>query len=388
MKITKLHLKNYRQFEDLELDFTYSSDHPTKAGLPLNKVCFIGPNGCGKTTIMQIFVNHLMYDVYKIDILSPGSSIKIVEEDKLAKIIDIPLSSSFYQASIILGVQNDWSFNERYIILDNNSSSNLMIHLSYLETFDSNNFKANFLKNPTTNVQDYRKVDNLFSSIETILKDSKLKYEGYDQSFKNIAFTNSNSGQKFSIHQLSSGIQQLIYRKLSLQELNPKDFIILIDEPETSLFPDIQKQIVKIYSDIGENNQLFFATHSPIIAGQFEKDELFILYFDENGKVKCRKPDVDPRYLDAGGVSDFVFGIEDNLPSSNDKSIVDKKSELLKLKKQIEKAVESAEFENALKLYDQFNQELADSEFITQSINDLQIGSFEEKIIKRYEASK
>lgn len=48
MKITKLHLKNYQQFKDLTLDFT----HP-KTGEPLNKICFIGRNGTGKTTILD-----------------------------------------------------------------------------------------------------------------------------------------------------------------------------------------------------------------------------------------------------------------------------------------------------------------------------------------------
>lgn len=48
MKITKLHLKDFQQFKDLTLDFT----HP-ETGKPLNRVCFIGSNGTGKTTILE-----------------------------------------------------------------------------------------------------------------------------------------------------------------------------------------------------------------------------------------------------------------------------------------------------------------------------------------------
>nr|MBP7284499.1 AAA family ATPase [Leptospiraceae bacterium] len=46
MKICKVYIKGFQQFEDLELDFT----NP-KTGEPLDKICFIGRNGTGKSTI-------------------------------------------------------------------------------------------------------------------------------------------------------------------------------------------------------------------------------------------------------------------------------------------------------------------------------------------------
>jgi energy-coupling factor transporter ATP-binding protein EcfA2 len=53
MKICALHLQHIRQFEDLKLDFTYPKGH-VKAGQPLEKVCFIGTNGTGKSTLLDI----------------------------------------------------------------------------------------------------------------------------------------------------------------------------------------------------------------------------------------------------------------------------------------------------------------------------------------------
>ena len=43
MRIKKLHLKNFRQFEDLEINFPETS----------NVVVFIGENGCGKSTVLD-----------------------------------------------------------------------------------------------------------------------------------------------------------------------------------------------------------------------------------------------------------------------------------------------------------------------------------------------
>jgi len=54
MKITGIEIGEYRQFKNIKFDFTYPADHPTKAGKPLDKVCFIGQSGTGKTTLLNI----------------------------------------------------------------------------------------------------------------------------------------------------------------------------------------------------------------------------------------------------------------------------------------------------------------------------------------------
>ena len=41
MKISKIKIKDFYQFKNLELDLTYPKGHP-KAGKPLDKVCIIG----------------------------------------------------------------------------------------------------------------------------------------------------------------------------------------------------------------------------------------------------------------------------------------------------------------------------------------------------------
>ena len=53
MKITKINIKDYHQFKNFELDLTYPNGHE-KAGQPLDKVCFIGQSGTGKTTLLNV----------------------------------------------------------------------------------------------------------------------------------------------------------------------------------------------------------------------------------------------------------------------------------------------------------------------------------------------
>lgn len=54
MKICQIYIKGYQQFENTFLDFT----NP-ETGEPVNKVCLIGKNGTGKTTILKI-LNYLL----------------------------------------------------------------------------------------------------------------------------------------------------------------------------------------------------------------------------------------------------------------------------------------------------------------------------------------
>src|ERR1039457_4215077 len=57
MKITRFVISDYHQFGYLNIDLTYPKGHPTKGGQPLDKVCFIGKNGTGKTTILKAIKN-------------------------------------------------------------------------------------------------------------------------------------------------------------------------------------------------------------------------------------------------------------------------------------------------------------------------------------------
>lgn len=47
MKISSLHIKVFQQFNDTYLDFT-----DPNTGKPVNKICFIGRNGTGKSALL------------------------------------------------------------------------------------------------------------------------------------------------------------------------------------------------------------------------------------------------------------------------------------------------------------------------------------------------
>jgi recombinational DNA repair ATPase RecF len=76
MKVKELYIKDYHQFEDFGLDLTYPEGHE-KAGQPLDKVCFIGQSGTGKTSLLEV-INSFVEDSLQ-SVLNSVSN-KIVEE--------------------------------------------------------------------------------------------------------------------------------------------------------------------------------------------------------------------------------------------------------------------------------------------------------------------
>ena len=62
MKISKITIKDYNQFKDFTIDLTYPQGH-TKAGRPLEKVCFIGQSGTGKSTVLNLIRTIISYEI-------------------------------------------------------------------------------------------------------------------------------------------------------------------------------------------------------------------------------------------------------------------------------------------------------------------------------------
>ena len=62
MQITRIILSEYQQFEFLDVDLVYPKDHPN-ANKPLDKICLIGKNGTGKTTLLRL-INGFLLDMH------------------------------------------------------------------------------------------------------------------------------------------------------------------------------------------------------------------------------------------------------------------------------------------------------------------------------------
>jgi len=79
------------------------------------------------------------------------------------------------------------------------------------------------------------------------------------------------------IDDLSSGEKEILFGYAELLKVNPKNSIILFDEPDLHLNQEVERKIVPLLKNIGENNQYWIATHSFGIMSSVEYNELFRL---------------------------------------------------------------------------------------------------------------
>jgi predicted ATP-binding protein involved in virulence len=268
MKIRKIHIENYKIFKNFDLDFT-------KNEIALNLIVIAGINGSGKSTLLDF-----VFEVISKPTFYSQSSDKIIIEE-----FDIVNNKKELHEYQIGG----WQDNDFQPL---NPSLEDKIH--YLKTYSANINYTNeaiikyidklIYEKDVKSSNAYSEVQKLLESIFTGFH-MKVEFNMVDKD-RNIFFRNRNN-EKISISELSTGEQELITKAFSLYLDDIKDSVILIDEPESSLHPNWQNRILKIYEDfaVKNNNQVIIATHSPHIIASAKKESLRLLV-NKNGKIE------------------------------------------------------------------------------------------------------
>lgn len=303
MKIKKIEIKNNKILKDISIDFE-------KNGKVIDTIVVAGSNGSGKTTFLESIWNYF-FDIalYKTDIME---KINITLENKFEDSIknqiinELHFLSSYkendrkkYQAILssfetlpkLIYIPTEINFSEV-----KTETTNFYREYSFFNIVDFNMIKdiPSYIvsriiymlgQNENLTMLDARKkvteeINGIFNILEL---DIKLK--GISKDGKNMPIFENSQGEEFDINELSSGEKQLFLRTLSIKMLEPEDSIILIDEPELSLHPKWQQQIIKVYQNIGKNNQIIVATHSPHILGSVPSKNIIILSKNEENKI-------------------------------------------------------------------------------------------------------
>ena len=410
MKLKKIELKNFYQFKDFTLDLTYPMGHP-KEGQPLDKVCFIGQSGTGKTTLLKLIRNSLCdlfnefnntfpipeqpctiefeyeleginFDYYALanigikgDIAFGYSYYPKIESEKIAlnnllnKIkAQRKIQYIYYPAEMSYNnIPPDFETEDQILIdfdkIQGNSALHFVLnkikiyreqYLNFLLQLDNRINKDNSI--------DYNKERKKWSDenenpVEDLAKNCldkllnkfhlKTKTEFDDINKINLHVVNLTTSQVIPFSSLSTGTKQIICTSIPLFYLKEqKEAIILFDEPERSLYPDIQSEIIDVYTSMAEGSQFFFATHSAIILSNFEPWEIVELKFDEQdsenivrdkyyrGENHVDNYFIDPRYMRWDTIYQKVY---DFLPDGNSKERTPKLIELAMLEEKLKK---------------------------------------------------
>ncbi len=327
MKITKIELTDYNQFKDVEIDLTYPKGHE-KEGKPLDKVCFIGRSGSGKTSLLRLvkwFVS-LKRDIGKnIELpLPPENALKMD-----ARFFD--LAYRMVNTEDIPYIQYTW---------DNDMDAD-----RFFQSLDSYSRKVNplLINLPTeilttgngSEIDEYKKwaaqnpdplkalADQYLDSVLFNLG-LKTKTDIDLETISDLGFIQLQTltGEDVPRVSWSTGTRQLVQTIIPLYQLKPQNAIILMDEPERSLYPDIRKNIIDTYVKLAPDCQFFFATHSALVVSSFEPWEIVELKFDEAHNYVYRElyyedqNHVDnykyfPEYLRWDSILERIFDLEE-----------------------------------------------------------------------------
>ena len=325
MKIRKLHIKNYKVFNDLELDFTDAN------GKTLDTIVLAGLNGSGKTTVLEII--RQMFDGILLNDLKEGenSSIKIEVEmtpyeqnnakdffltwnlgdgEDMTQLRD-KLSSENRHFTFSFNLRDN-DYTRQFITLPINKRDRTLklIYLPVKDTINSNVYdivKILHLDSSKSKMEELvlKEVrDEVFKNLDTPPRQSKEKainqitktLKGIDLNTQLVDFESeelifkSINGQRIKFEAMSNGEQTLYFRAIYLNKLNPQDSIIMADEPEDALHPTWQKQVLKLYQNVGENNQVIVATHSPQVIGSANPNEVFFLEIKGDNHIEAEHP--------------------------------------------------------------------------------------------------
>jgi predicted ATP-dependent endonuclease of OLD family len=306
LKIESLYIKNIKALKDFNISFNNDVN------------VLIGENGLGKTTILETIYSIITADkAFLEDKSSEDSKLKVLfTEDELGsvnKFIRRLNKKEFKNEEDI--VVNDHEIKKELNFKKNTSKEELIKEkwvrkVVYLPTdvnfkkhkvetakkvehstdigiiLNSNEMSLS-LKEYLVNIH-YKDLEDM-SMGETPYRIEKFKklynnffYEKEFLGVKNFEpiFKIKSTGEVHPADELSAGEKQIFFRGGSLLQMDLNDSIILIDEPELSLHPEWQQKILAFYRNIGENNQIIIATHSPHIVSACKKDEVIVLERD------------------------------------------------------------------------------------------------------------
>jgi energy-coupling factor transporter ATP-binding protein EcfA2 len=386
IKICKLILKDFDQFKDIELDFT-----DPKTGEPLEKICFIGRNGTGKSKILKVIENLLTETDFTPDDGTIVAKFKVGLNSfyylKSIQIDGFTQHKQLYYKSEIEDT-NGWVerltidlsrvFNDEYLIswhettplaksikhfLNKTNQKFIVIncppedeHNPLVSLSDvpyttlgqalhtQNRLQYHYQVSPTAvtlfwerlmYLIEVRRQENEKFEQNNLDKTKRQLIEEFDRDNPKILekiaivwnqilskaglefdvenakipiYINENlqaylrlknSKERINYSALSTGIRNFIFKLGHIYSLYfDKEItsgVLLLDEPENSLYPDFLYDLIDIYKQAttdkrGINNtQLFVATHSPIIAAQFKPEERIILDFDDDGGIVARR---------------------------------------------------------------------------------------------------
>lgn len=278
--ISHLRIKNHPVLKDIDLDLI----NP-KTKKPYDIIAFVGENGCGKTTMLNELFNY----------------------DKSEFVIDKENMERPHQALYLRqGSVHSNALKEVRKLID---GKDMYPNASYRDPL----FACRYWNNKRA----LKIIDELGDEqVHKLVADNKLD----DVTCSGVVSQLIDGKEHgYNITSFSSGQQEILLKLKDIQDLSYDDFLLL-DEPETSLHPRWQRQIINLIKEMisgehGEIPQIFLATHSEKVLESLIENEnaLIVRLFKKDGIIATESIDQMSLVLPKVTFAELdyvIFGIE------------------------------------------------------------------------------
>ncbi|MEM5793625.1 MAG: ATP-binding protein [Candidatus Aenigmatarchaeota archaeon] len=196
-------------------------------------------------------------------------------------------------------------------------------------------------------VEEFNKLNNNSLQINITPNIPQVETLKWKDVYKGVGY---NTDENIPLNKRGSGVRRMVLLSSFLAEVkknkqSENHIIYAIEEPETSLHPDLQIKLVEALQTLARSgfHQIFITTHSPALLRLFETDD--ILYTEqENGDVRVQKwsenildkviknlgliPNIGKVIICVEGKNDeqFLLNINENIPEL--KNIVNLKEKI------------------------------------------------------------
>ncbi|MBM1113989.1 AAA family ATPase [Klebsiella variicola] len=165
--------------------------------------------------------------------------------------------------------------------------------------------------------------DELFKMLESTLLSEII-------SEVSIRVKVSSSEEPLTFRELSEGEQQLLTVLGLLKFTGGKDSLFLLDEPDTHLNPSWAVKYLKFLREFVPNHEtshLLMVTHHPLAIAELKKQQVQVMWRDDDYKVHSQEPYIDPRGAGFMATLTEIFGLNTTLDLET-QSLLDQRNEL------------------------------------------------------------
>lgn len=148
---------------------------------------------------------------------------------------------------------------------------------------DASNLVSLLIRLKNNHTFDYDALEEAFRTISP-----HFKSLGFDPLGTKMLLTlmERNLSRTISVEHISDGSLRFLILLSIL--LNPnRGSLILLDEPETGLHPDMIHTVGSLIKSAGQTSQLIAATHSPLLLNSFEVDDVLVFEKDEHNQSRA-----------------------------------------------------------------------------------------------------